>query len=92
MSNTRVSLSDRINVATSEKEVQVLLSEGAKYEFASGKTRRKWKRDATARVAVLNAKPDTNKAPLAKANQPEGVWLTVKGKNTNSNPKSKARR
>lgn len=53
MNEKKISLRDRLNTATSKREIEELLSEGASYKFASGTTKRRWLRTAKVRLAEL---------------------------------------
>ncbi len=47
-------LVDRLRAASNRKQVDELLAEGKKYQYASGKTRRRWKAVADRRLKELN--------------------------------------
>lgn len=47
-------LVDRLRMAKNRKQVDELLAEGEKYQYASGKTRRRWKAVAERRLKELN--------------------------------------
>jgi hypothetical protein len=47
------SLKDRILSARSEASIEKLLKEGAKYEFATQRTRRRWKEAAQKRTMKI---------------------------------------
>lgn len=69
--NKPFSLSARLGKAEDNSDILQLLAEGSKYEFASAKTKRRWKRVAAARRAALErpnqpTSPTPVKAPAGK--------------------------
>jgi hypothetical protein len=58
-----MSLQERILTATAEYEVRDLLAEGAGYENASDKTRRRWDRAAKLMARVFIAEKNGHKRP-----------------------------
>lgn len=53
MKEKPISLNTRLENATSKREIEELLSEGATYRFASLTTKRKWLRTAKVRLEEI---------------------------------------
>ena len=50
---TTTGIRERLKVAKTQKEIDSLLNEGMKFEFASKKTKRSWVRTAKANTAFV---------------------------------------
>lgn len=66
MSNNAVGLKSRISKAANEGEIEQLLDEGDKYQQASEKTRRQWRRKANNRYNALVKIADAKKQRKGK--------------------------